>query len=147
MYDPNNPSPPGSPYPSGTPAPQNPQPNQTYSQQGSQFTPPPNYQYAPQQPAQASQSKRTAGIGSASKDKWVAALLAFFLGIFGIHKFYLGYKTEGIIMLVVSLAGSLCFGLGLLVMVVISYIEAVRYVILTQEEFENAYVFADKGWL
>ena len=147
MYDPNNPSPPQSnPYSAGTPAPQNPQPNQAYSQQGAQFTPPPNYQYAPQQ-SQAAPSKRTAGIGSAQKDKWVAAILAFCLGTFGIHKFYLGYKTEGIIMLVVALVGGLCFGVGVLVMLVISIIEAVRYVILTQEEFESTYVYADKAWL
>ena len=149
MYDPNNPSPPQSnPYPAGTPAPQNPQPNQAYSQQGAQFTPPPNYQYAPQQAQpQAAPSKRTAGIGSSHKDKWVAAILAFCLGTIGIHKFYLGYKTEGIIMIVVSVVGGLCFGVGLLVMAVISIIEAVRYVILTQEEFESTYVYADKAWL
>jgi len=32
------------------------------------------------------------------KDRLVAALLAIFLGAIGIHKFYLGYKTQGIIM-------------------------------------------------
>ena len=34
------------------------------------------------------------------KNKIVAALLAFFLGTLGIHKFYLGKTTAGIIMLV-----------------------------------------------
>ena len=31
------------------------------------------------------------------KSRITAALLAFFLGIFGVHKFYLGYSTTGII--------------------------------------------------
>jgi len=107
-----------------------------------------NYQYAPQpQPQpQQKQSNRTAGIGSAQKDKWVAGLLALFLGVFGIHKFYLGYKTEGIIMLLVSLIVGICGGLGILIMLVFSYIEAVRYLILTQEDFERIYVTGSKGW-
>jgi TM2 domain-containing membrane protein YozV len=108
----------------------------------------PGYQYAPQgQQYAPQQTGRSGGIGSAHKDKWVATVLAFFLGMFGIHKFYLGYKNEGIIMLVVSLAGGLClFGLGFLVMTVIAYIEAVRYIILTQEDFERTYVYGSKGW-
>jgi hypothetical protein len=41
------------------------------------------------------------------KNKWVAAALAFFLGIFGIHKFYLGKKKAGIIMLLGFFPGML----------------------------------------
>lgn len=33
------------------------------------------------------------------KSQVTAILLAFFCGSFGIHRFYLGYKTEGIIQL------------------------------------------------
>lgn len=36
------------------------------------------------------------------KNKAVAALLAFFLGAFGIHKFYLGYNFAGILYLIFS---------------------------------------------
>jgi TM2 domain-containing membrane protein YozV len=114
---------------------------------GQPYIPQPNYQYAPQPTQPASSSNRTAGIGSAYKDKWVAAVLAFLLGTFGIHKFYLGYKNEGLIMLLVSILGSCLAGAGALVMLVISMIEAVRYVILTQEDFERKYVFGSKGWL
>ena len=39
----------------------------------------------------------------APKQWIVALLLAFFLGPFGIHNFYLGYTTKGIIQLVISL--------------------------------------------
>ena len=113
---------------------------------GQQYQQP--YQTYQQQPQQAPVSNRTAGIGSPQKDKWVAAILAFLLGTFGIHKFYLGYKTEGTIMLVVTVVGAICtLGLGSLVMMVISYIEAVRYIILTQEDFERTYMMSNKGWL
>ena len=37
------------------------------------------------------------------KSRITAALLAFFLGIFGVHKFYLGYSTTGIIQLVLGI--------------------------------------------
>ncbi|MCL2339506.1 MAG: TM2 domain-containing protein [Actinomycetia bacterium] len=102
--------------------------------------------YAPQPQYYAQPQPVRQGWGSAKKDKWVAFFLAWFLGVFGIHKFYLGYKTEGMTMLLVSLIGSLCFGIGPMVMAVVAYIEAVRYVILTQEDFEATYVNGSKGW-
>jgi TM2 domain-containing membrane protein YozV len=126
------------------PPPPQPQAQPQYAQPQDQYTQQPNYQYPPAQPQQ--QSSRTQGIGSPQKEKWVAAVLAFVLGTLGIHKFYLGYKNEGIIMLVVSLVGSLCFGLGPLVMFVISLIEAVKYVTLTQADFERIYVLNSKSW-
>jgi TM2 domain-containing membrane protein YozV len=87
------------------------------------------------------------GIGSAKKDKWVAAVLAFLLGWCGIHKFYLGYKNEGIAMLVIGIVGAICtLGLGTFVIGVIAIIEAVRYLILTQEDFEQRYVINRRGW-
>ena len=43
------------------------------------------------------------GTGVAPKSKTTAALLAFFLGGLGIHNFYLGYTTRGIIQLVLTL--------------------------------------------
>jgi len=143
MYDPNTPNPiPPAPGPQVNPGvpPTQPGPGQSY-------VPQPNYQYAPQPAQSAPSSNRTAGIGSAYKDKWVAAVLAFTLGTLGIHKFYLGYKNEGLIMLLVSILGSCLAGAGAVVMLVFSMIEAVRYVILTQEDFERKYVFGSKGWL
>jgi TM2 domain-containing membrane protein YozV len=117
-----------------------------YQQQVPGYQQPPyNQQYGQQPGYQPPLPKR--GWGSEEKDKWVAAVLAFTLGVFGIHKFYLGYKNEGMIMLLVSLIGSLCLGLGPLVMLVIAYIEAVRYVILTQQDFQTTYVIGSKPWL
>jgi len=85
--------------------------------------------------------------GSAQKDKWVATLLAAVLGPLGIHKFYLGYKKEGQIMLLVTLAGSIfTLGFAAAAMGIVSIIEAVNYVILTQEDFERIYVYGYKAW-
>lgn len=122
--------------------------------QGAQQAPftqaPPTYQVPPQQNyAQASQGEyktRQSGFGSAKKEKWPAVLLAFGLGSLGIHKFYLGYKTEGLVMLLVSIIGGLCFGIGTTVMLIFSIIEAVKYVSLTEDDFERIYVHSYKGW-
>ena len=47
------------------------------------------------------------------KDHIVAGLLAVFLGLFGLHKFYLGYNETAFIMLAVSIIGSIVsFGLA-----------------------------------
>jgi len=130
-----------------------PQPPQPAPGQGAPVVPPPpTYQVPPQQQQyytqpQASGKVRSPGIGSAKKEKWPAAALAFVLGFIGIHKFYLGYKTEGLIMLLVALIGGACFGIGMMVMMVIAIIEAVKYVTLTTEEFDATYVKGYKGWL
>ena len=41
------------------------------------------------------------------KRKWAAALLAMFLGMMGIHRFYLGRNASGAVMLVVFVLGVL----------------------------------------
>jgi hypothetical protein len=40
------------------------------------------------------------------KSKTVAALLCFFLGMLGVHRFYLGHTNIGIIQLVLTIVGS-----------------------------------------
>ena len=50
-----------------------------------------------------------------SRTKVIAALLAFFLGGLGIHKFYLGFNQHGIIMLVLGLLGFVTCGVTSLV--------------------------------
>lgn len=85
------------------------------------------------------------GSGKA-KDKMVAGLLGLFLGALGVHKFYLGYKKEGLIMLLVSIIGGLLCGIGTAVMAVIGFIEGVIYLTKNNTEFENTYVKGHKGW-
>ena len=40
--------------------------------------------------------------GDQPKNKIVAAALAFFFGTFGVHNFYLGYNSRGLIQLLLS---------------------------------------------
>ena len=49
------------------------------------------------------------------KSRLVAGLLAIFLGTLGIHNFYLGYSSKGVIQLVITVACSLlaCCTLGI----------------------------------
>lgn len=77
------------------------------------------------------------------KDKLAAGLLGIFLGSLGIHKFYLGYTKEGVIMLLVSL---LTCGFGGAVMGIIGLIEGIMYISKTDEDFQNTYVYNYKGW-
>jgi len=49
-----------------------------------------------------------------TKSKLVAALLALFLGTFGIHNFYLGYTTKAVIQLALTIVGylTMCIIIG-----------------------------------
>lgn len=82
----------------------------------------------------------------------LAGILAIVLGAWGVHKFILGYKNEGFIMLGCSLAGFvgffiLCFPIFLLMAVsVIGIIEGIMYLTKTDEEFERIYITGRKPW-
>lgn len=81
--------------------------------------------------------------------KLIAGILAILLGAFGIHKFYLGYQTEGIIMLVVSIAGTvvLCgVPLAPFAISVIGLIEGILYLTKSDDEFVATYVVGRKPW-
>ncbi len=77
------------------------------------------------------------------KSKMVAGLLGIFLGAFGVHKFYLGYTKEAVIMLVISL-----LSLGTLAAIVelIGFIEGIIYITKSDEDFQSIYVDGHKGW-
>lgn len=81
--------------------------------------------------------------GSSDKSKVVAGVLGILLGALGIHKFYLGYNKEGIIMLLVSL---LTFGFLAWVMSIIGLVEGIMYLMKTDAEFEATYVYGRKPW-
>lgn len=72
--------------------------------------------------------------------KVVSGILAILLGWLGVHKFILGYTTEGIIVLVISVVscGTLSSLLGL--------IEGIIYLTKTDEEFYNTYQANKRGW-
>jgi len=82
-----------------------------------------------------------------SKNRISAGLLAIFLGGIGIHKFYLGYKKEGIIMLLVSfIGGLLTMGVATIGIGVIAIIEGVTYLTKSDHDFEKIYIIGRKEW-
>lgn len=82
-----------------------------------------------------------------TKEKLVAGLLGIFLGSLGIHKFYLGYNNAGLIMLLVTLVGSIITcGVSAAVMSIIGLIEGIIYLTKTDEQFYEIYVVEQKAW-
>lgn len=75
--------------------------------------------------------------------KILAGVLGIVLGGLGIHKFVLGYNTEGIIMLVVTVATC---GFGGAVMGIIGLIEGIIYLTMSDEEFVETYITNKRGW-
>lgn len=69
--------------------------------------------------------------------KTTAAILAILLGSLGIHKFYLGYTTAGIIQILLSFCG-----IGGL----IGLIEGIMYLTKSDEEFIETYQKNKKQW-
>ena len=79
--------------------------------------------------------------------KLAAGICGILLGWAGVHKFILGYTTEGIIMLVVSIVlGALTCGAGAGVMAIIGLIEGIIYLTKSDEEFVATYITNKKGW-
>jgi len=80
-------------------------------------------------------------------DKTTVGICGILLGSLGIHKFLLGFQTEGIIMLAISLgAGAITCGGASVVMGIIGIIEGIIYLTMTQEEFDRVYVQGKKKW-
>gem|GEM_PF-1232911 len=92
----------------------------------------------------ASQAAPVAAAGSGEKSKVVAGILGILLGSLGIHKFYLGYTKEGVIMACVAV---LSIGFLAPVVSVIGLIEGIMYLMKSDEEFEQTYVIGQKPWL
>lgn len=83
---------------------------------------------------------------SDSSKKITAALLAFFLGVFGAHKFYLGYKKQGFIMLLVFLFGFILLAIPSMVIGIIAFVEFIIYLVKSDADFEQTYVVGRKPW-
>ena len=87
---------------------------------------------------------RASNSTQSTKNKTTAGLLGIFLGGLGVHKFYLGYTTAGIIMLVVTLV--VCFFVFLPIMAVIGLVEGIIYLTKTDEEFQEIYAINKREW-
>jgi TM2 domain-containing membrane protein YozV len=78
-----------------------------------------------------------------AEKKVVAGVLAILLGQLGIHKFYLGYNTAGIIMLLVTL---LTCGFAGVIIWIIALIEGITYLTKSDADFVATYVTGRKEW-
>ena len=78
------------------------------------------YVQVPQQPQ----------VQSKGKSKLVAALLAFFVGGFGVHKFYLGKAGQGILYIL------FCWTY---IPTVVAFIETIMFLFMSDAEFDRKY--------
>ncbi len=78
-----------------------------------------------------------------AEKKIAAGICGILLGSLGIHKFILGYNTEGLIMLLVTL---LTCGFGGFVTGIIGLVEGIIYLTKSDDEFVGTYITSKKGW-
>ena len=100
--------------------------------------------YQPMQSVNQSGSGGMTDWKAAGADKKMAVgIVAILLGAFGVHKFMLGYTTEGIIMLVITIVSC-----GMLAMIpsIIGIVEGIMYLTKSDEEFVTTYIQGRKGW-
>jgi TM2 domain-containing membrane protein YozV len=71
--------------------------------------------------------------------KLVAGICGILLGGFGVHKFILGYTTEGIIQIVITFVTC---GIGS----VVGLVEGIIYLTKSDEDFVRTYIQNKKGW-
>ncbi|WP_298364174.1 TM2 domain-containing protein [uncultured Lutibacter sp.] len=83
-------------------------------------------------PKQSEESKRV-----------LAGILGIILGSLGIHKFILGYTTQGIIMLAITVVTC---GIGGALTSLIGLIEGIIYLTKSDEEFVYTYQTNKKEW-
>ena len=67
----------------------------------------------------------------------VAGILALLVGGLGVHKFFLGYTTAGILQILLS-----CVGVG----GIIGLVEGIIYLTKTDEDFIQTYQIGEKQW-
>jgi len=68
------------------------------------------------------------------RNKYIAAVLAFVVGYFGVHRFYLGRTGSGIAMLLLT-----CSVIGTLVSVPWALIDTIRFLGMSDREFARRY--------
>ena len=71
--------------------------------------------------------------------KMVAGILGILVGSLGVHKFVLGYTTEGLIQIAITIVTC---GIG----GVVGLIEGIIYLTKSDEDFVRTYIQNKKGW-
>tara|TARA_B100000676_G_scaffold301011_1_gene347540 strand:- start:613 stop:978 length:366 start_codon:yes stop_codon:yes gene_type:complete len=79
------------------------------------------------------------------KNRITAGILALLVGGFGVHKFYLGYNNQGIIMLLMSTIGMILV-FPLFASAIIALSEAIIYLTTTDQKFYDNYEANRKLW-
>ena len=85
------------------------------------------------------------------KSKVTAGVLAIVLGVLGVHKFYLGYTQEGLILLGGTILSVILMFVvigifGILAIGVITLVEGIIYLTQSDEEFYEKYMLNKKAW-
>ena len=86
-------------------------------------------------------------VSNQSSKRVVAGVLAIILGWTGIHKFILGYTSEGVTMLVLTIVLTIITcGIFSGIIALIGLIEGIIYLTKSDEEFIQTYQVNKKGW-
>lgn len=93
--------------------------------------------YQPMQSVNQGQMQDWKSLGA--DKKLVAGICGILLGGFGVHKFILGYTTEGIIQIVITFVTC---GVGSIV----GLVEGIIYLTKSDEDFVRTYIQNKKGW-
>ena len=73
------------------------------------------------------------------KKRYIAVILAYTLGIFGIHNFYLGNNSKAVAQILLTTLGSLLFGLGMVATSVWVVVETVQLLTEKIDSDANGY--------
>ena len=95
--------------------------------------------------ASISQSERTLDGRPPEKNRLTAGILALLVGGFGVHKFYLGYNNQGIILLLMSTVGMVLV-FPLFASAIIALSEAIIYLTTSDQKFYDTYEANQKLW-
>jgi TM2 domain-containing membrane protein YozV len=75
-----------------------------------------------------------------------AGVCGILLGALGVHKFILGYTSEGVLMLMITIVGFWFFLLGPVLMGIFGVIEGIIYLTKSDAAFSSTYITNKKGW-
>jgi TM2 domain-containing membrane protein YozV len=128
---------------------QSPDPQNIDSARAAEIPPPPPAaptDTPPPAPSYSAPHAAPTPVSDAKDKKILAGILGIVLGSFGIHKFILGYKNEGIIMCVVGVIGYFLCAIPTMVMAIIGLIEGIIYLTKSDEEFGRIYLQGRKPW-
>ncbi|MEY2745879.1 MAG: hypothetical protein RL112_921 [Planctomycetota bacterium] len=85
--------------------------------------------------------------GAEESKRVLVGMLAILFGFAGLHKFVLGYREAGVVMLLVTFVGGLCTsGMSVLAAWVVGVIEGVVYLSKSDVEFVRVYQLGRREW-